>query len=265
MSEPSSPRWDPAQYDRYAAERGRPFVDLVARIDAAAPSRVIDLGCGPGSLTATLSDRWPHAEVLGVDSSADMIEAAAPLRRPRRLDFERADVRSYRPDGPVDVVTANAVFQWVPNHLDRIGDIASWLAPGGVLAFQVPDNFSDPSHVLIRDLRLSATWRDRVGDGADRELAVEPPERYLSTLVAAGLVPDVWQTTYLHLLPGADPVLEWVKGTALRPVLSALADDPADVERFLADLGPLLAAAYPAGPGGTVFRFRRTFAVARRA
>jgi trans-aconitate 2-methyltransferase len=260
----SSPRWDPAQYDRYAAERGRPFLDLIARIDVAAPADVVDLGCGPGSLTAMLSDRWPAARVLGIDSSPDMVAAAAALIRPGRLEFRHVDVRSYRPDGPVDVVTANAVFQWVPGHLDLIADIASWLAPGGVLAFQVPDNFSDPSHVLLRELRLSAPWRDRVGDGADRELAVERPERYLATLVAAGLVPDVWHTTYLHLLPGTDPVLEWVKGTALRPVLSALADDPPAAEAFLAELAAMLAAAYPAGPDGTVFRFRRTFAVGRR-
>jgi trans-aconitate 2-methyltransferase len=264
VTEPSSPRWDPAQYDRYAAERGRPFADLIARIDVAAPAYVVDLGCGPGSLTATLSDRWPAAWVLGIDSSPDMVAAAEPLSRPGRLQFQHVDVRSFRPDRPVDVVIANALFQWVPEHLDLVDDIASWLAPGGVFAFQVPDNFSDPSHVLLRDLRLSAAWRDRVGNGADRELAVERPERYLATLVAAGLVPDVWHTTYLHLLPGTDPVLEWVKGTALRPVLSALAYDEAATTDFLGELAAMLAAAYPAGPDGTVFAFRRTFAVGRR-
>jgi trans-aconitate 2-methyltransferase len=264
MTPPSGPRWDPAQYDRYAAERGRPFLDLIARIDVESPSYVVDLGCGPGSLTATLSDRWPAARVVGVDSSADMVAAAEPLRRPGRLEFAHADVATFRPDEPVDVVTANAVFQWVPGHVALIADVASWLAPGGVLAFQVPDNFSDPSHVLLRELRLSPKWRDRVGDGADRELAVERPERYLEVLAAAGLVPDVWHTTYLHLLPGADPVLEWVKGTALRPVLSMLADDAAATADFLGELGPMLSTAYPPGPAGTVFPFRRTFAVARR-
>jgi trans-aconitate 2-methyltransferase len=263
VTEAATPRWDPAQYDRYAAERGRPFVDLTARIDVESPSYVVDLGCGPGSLTATLSDRWPAARVVGLDSSADMVAAAEPLQRRGRLEFRQADVAAYRPDEPVDVVTANAVFQWVPDHLDLIADIASWLAPGGVLAFQVPDNFSDPSHVLLRDLRLSPAWRDRVGHGADRELAVERPERYLEALAAAGLVPDVWQTTYLHLLPGPDPVLEWMKGTALRPVLSTLAGDEAATAEFLAELATMLAAAYPPGPAGTVFPFRRTFAVAR--
>jgi trans-aconitate 2-methyltransferase len=264
VTEPSSPRWDPAQYDRYAAERGRPFADLTLRIDVAAPSYVVDLGCGPGSLTATLADRWPAARVVGIDSSPDMVAAAERLSRPGRLEFQCGDIAAFRPDGPVDVVTANAVFQWVPDHLRLIETIGSWLGPGGVLAFQVPDNFSDPSHLLLRDLRLSPRWRDRVGEGADRELAVEPPERYLSTLAGAGLVPDVWHTTYLHLLPGDDPVLEWMKGTALRPVLSALADDPAATEAFLGELGSPLAAAYPAAPAGTVFPFRRTFAVGRR-
>jgi trans-aconitate 2-methyltransferase len=258
-------RWDPAQYDRYADERGRPFRDLTARITGTQPRRVVDLGCGPGSLTALLADRWPDAAVTGVDSSAEMIEAARSLERHGRLGFVQADVRTYRPDGPVDVVTANAVLQWVPDHLDVVAQAASWLTPGGVLAIQVPDNFTEPSHVLLRDLRLSAAWRDRLGDGADREAGVERPERYLEAMAAAGLVPDVWQTTYLHVLGGPDPVLEWMKGTALRPVLSRLADDAAATERFLAELAPALAAAYPPGPAGTVFPFRRTFAVGRRA
>jgi trans-aconitate 2-methyltransferase len=260
----SSPRWDPTQYERYADERARPFVDLTARIEVAEPRLVIDLGCGPGSQTETLADRWPRARVIGVDSSAEMIAAAEPRCRPGRLEFVQADVGSYRPDGPVDVVIANALFQWVPGHLAVIAEIAGWLAPGGVLAAQVPDNFSDPSHTLLRDLRLSARWREQVGAGADRELAVERPVRYLEALAAAGLVPDVWQTTYLHLLPGPDPVLEWMKGTALRPVFSALASDPPALADFLAELAAMLASAYPSGPGGTVFPFRRTFFVGRR-
>jgi trans-aconitate 2-methyltransferase len=264
VTDPSTPRWDPTQYDRYAAERARPFHDLTARIDVVAPRVVVDLGCGPGSQTETLVGRWPQARVVGLDSSADMIAAAAARRRPGRLEFIHSDVSGYRPDEPVDVVIANALLQWVPRHLELLGLIAGWLAPGGVLAVQVPDNFSDPSHTLLRELRLSPRWQDRVGAGADRELAVERPERYLVALTDAGLVPDVWQTTYLHLLTGPDPVLEWMKGTALRPVLSALAGDPTAVDGFLDELRPRLAAAYPAGPAGTVFPFRRTFLVGRR-
>jgi trans-aconitate 2-methyltransferase len=260
----SSPRWDPAQYERYADERARPFTDLTARIDVAEPRLVIDLGCGPGSQTETLADRWPGARVIGIDSSAEMIAAAEPRHRPGQLEFVHADVRSYRPGEPVDVVTANALFQWVPGHLAQLATVAGWLAPGGVLAAQVPDNFGDPSHTLLRDLRLSARWRGKVGAGANRELAVERPERYLEALADAGLTPDVWQTTYLHLLSGPDPVLEWMKGTALRPVFSAFAGDPDALADFLGELAGVLASAYPAGPAGTVFPFRRTFFVGRR-
>jgi trans-aconitate 2-methyltransferase len=149
----------------------------------------------------------------------------------------------------------------VPGHLDVIATVAGWLNPGGAFAFQVPDNFTFPSHVAIRELRLSPKWSDRLAAGADREAGVESPETYLRAIAAAGLQPDVWHTTYLHLLTGEDPVLEWVKGTALRPVLSALADDPAATEEFLAECGARLRESYPSGPDGVIFPFRRIFAV----
>lgn len=256
-------RWDPQQYARYAGERGRPFAELLARVAAGSPSYVVDLGCGPGQLTADLLRRWPQARVVGVDSSADMVEAAAEHAVAGRLEFVSGDVRTWRPERPVDVIVANAVFQWVPGHVDLLPAIAGWLAPGGWLAFQVPDNFTEPSHTLLRDVRLSPRWRERLGADADRGAAVERPERYLGALVEAGLVPDVWQTTYLHVLAGEDPVLEWVKGTALRPVLTALTGDD-ERQEFLADYGALLREAYPAQPWGTVFPFRRTFVVAHR-
>lgn len=256
-------RWDPQQYARYADERGRPFAELLARVAAGSPSYVVDLGCGPGQLTADLLRRWPQARVVGVDSSADMVEAAAEHAVAGRLEFVSGDARTWRPDRPVDVIVANAVFQWVPGHVDLLPAIAGWLAPGGWLAFQVPDNFTEPSHTLLSDVRLSPRWRERLGADADRGAAVERPERYLGALVEAGLVPDVWQTTYLHVLAGEDPVLEWVKGTALRPVLTALTGDD-ERQEFLADYGALLREAYPAQPWGTVFPFRRTFVVGHR-
>jgi trans-aconitate 2-methyltransferase len=209
-----------------------------------------------------LLDRWPAATVVGVDSSADMIEAAAKFAVPDRLAFLRADLRDWQPDRPVDIVVGNAVLHWVPGHLDLLSTLAGWLAPGGALAFQVPDNFTEPSHLIIRDLRLSPRWRDRLGDGADRTVGVERPETYLNTLADLGLHADVWQTTYLHLLPGDDAVLEWIKGTALRPVLDQLANDADATEAFLAECGAALREAYPAGRHGTLFPFRRTFAVA---
>jgi trans-aconitate 2-methyltransferase len=257
-------RWDPAQYDRYADERGRPFWELVGRIRVAAPALVVDLGCGPGSLTRGLLNRWPDARITGVDSSSDMIDIAAANVVAGHLDFVRADLREWRPDGPVDVVVSNALLQWVPGHLDLIGEIAGWLAPGGAFAFQVPDNFTQSSHTIIRELRLSEKWRDRLGEGADRTVAVERPATYLAALADAGLSPDVWQTNYLHVLHGEDAVLEWIKGTALRPVLDLLAGDEVATSQFLTECGALLREAYPAGPQGTVFEFRRTFAVGHR-
>ncbi|MDT7802182.1 MAG: trans-aconitate 2-methyltransferase [Actinomycetota bacterium] len=261
-------RWDPGQYSRYGDERSRPFFELMTRVEAARagagdPSYVVDLGCGPGNLTRELADRWPGAQVVGVDSSPDMVDAAAEHAVDGRLRFEQGDIAGWRADHPVDIVVANAALHWVPGHVDLIAGLASALTPGGVLAFQVPDNFSEPSHTLLRDLRLSARWRDRLGEGADRGAGVERPERYLTALVAAGLDADVWQTDYLHVLPGEDAVLEWVKGTALRPVLSLLTAD-ADRQEFLAAYAEALRAAYPPQPFGTVFPFRRTFAVGRR-
>jgi trans-aconitate 2-methyltransferase len=261
-------RWDPGQYRRYGDERSRPFIELIDRVDAARgpeapdPSYVVDLGCGPGNLTRLLADRWPSAQVLGVDSSSDMVAAAEPHALQGRLWFAEGDLATWRPDRPVDVLVANAALHWVPGHVDLFTGFASWLTPRGVFAFQVPDNFTEASHTLLRDLRLSDRWRDLLGDGADRTAGVERPERYLEALVAAGFEADVWQTEYLHVLTGDDAVLEWVKGTALRPVLSLLTDD-GERSEFLDDYGARLRAAYPQRGYGTVFPFRRTFAVGR--
>jgi trans-aconitate 2-methyltransferase len=262
-------RWDPGQYGKYGDERSRPFVELLARIDvarggdAADPAYVVDLGCGPGNLTRLLADRWPGAEILGVDSSTDMVDAAQEHAIDGRLEFVVGDIATWRTARSVDVLVANAALHWVPGHVDLIGGFADLLAPGGVLAFQVPDNFVEPSHTLLRDLRQSPRWRERLGADADRGAAVERPETYLRALVAAGLVPDVWQTDYLHVLTGANAVLEWVKGTALRPVLSLLEGD-ADRDAFLETYAAQLRTAYPEQDFGTVFPFRRTFAVARK-
>jgi trans-aconitate 2-methyltransferase len=256
-------RWDPGQYLRFADLRGRPFAELTARIGADEASYVVDLGCGTGELTATLADRWPDATVIGLDSSPDMIATAQQHAIPGRLTFDVADLHGWQPERPVDVLTANAVLQWVPGHLDLLGHFADSLAPGGWLGFQVPDNFAEPSHTLLRELRLSPRWREQLGAGADRTAGVERPETYLRTLIEVGLTPDVWQTTYQQVLPGEDAVLEWVKGTALRPVLSLLGDK-GEREEFLDSYSAALRKAYPQESFGTVFPFRRTFAVAHR-
>lgn len=257
----SAPGWDPGQYLRYADERGRPFFDLVGRIPVVAPKHVVDLGCGPGNLTRQLADLWPDARITGVDSSPDMVRDAQQHAIEGRVEFVEGDARRWAPDERVDVVVANAVLQWVPGHLDVIPAVADWLAPGGAFAFQVPDNFTFPSHLAIRELRQSQSWRDRAGAGADREAAVESPETYLEAMEAAGLRPEVWQTTYFHVLTGENPVLEWVKGTALRPVLTALADDPDATAAFLDECGAMLAKSYLSRPNGVIFPFRRIFAI----
>ncbi|MFJ6771155.1 methyltransferase domain-containing protein [Kitasatospora sp. NPDC091257] len=258
----TTPVWDPAQYLRFADERTRPLRDLLARVPALphpGAEVILDIGCGPGNSTAVLRERWPRARLTGVDNSAPMLATARSEGEPD-AEYLLADARDYdpAPAGP-DLIVSNATLQWVDGHLALLPRWADALEPGGVLAFQVPGNFDAPSHTLLADLRRSARWRDALGEEAVRA-GVHPPERYLDALAAAGCLPDVWETTYLTLLPGPDPVLEWVKGTALRPVLTRLAD-PADRAAFLAEYGRLLREAYPAGPHGTVFPFRRIFAV----
>lgn len=255
-------RWDPSQYARYADERGRPFADLLGRIDAPAPRRVIDLGCGPGTLTAGLAERWPDAVIEGVDSSAEMIASAAPLTT-GRLSFRLGDVADFAVPRDADVVLSNATLQWVPGHRELLTRWAAELPAGGWLAFQVPGNFGSPSHVLMRTLADSPRWGGRLGGVLRHDDAVAEPGEYADLLLAAGLQVDVWETTYVHVLNSEDPVLEWVRGTGLRPVLAALSD--ADAAEFSAEYGAELRAAYPAGPSGTLFPFRRIFAVARRS
>ncbi len=253
--------WDPAGYLRFAGERARPFVDLVARVDVAAPGTVVDLGCGDGSTTALLADRWPAARVTGVDSSAEML-AAAPART--GLEFRLGDVRDWRPEEPVDVLVCNAVLHWVPGH-DRL--LASWaqqLAHGGVLAVQVPGNFRAPTHALLAALCRSPAWAERLADVAPSPWAVLVPAGELEVLPGAGLSADVWETTYLHVLSGDDPVLAWVRSTVLRPVLARL-DGPAGAA-FTEEYAAALRTAYPRRPdGSTLLPFRRLFAVGVRA
>jgi trans-aconitate 2-methyltransferase len=260
---PASTAWNPVDYLRFAGERARPFVELVARIGADTPRMVVDLGCGEGSTTASLAGRWPGARILGVDSSPEMLAAAAAAERPGRVEFVLGDVREWSPPGPVDVVLSNAVLHWVPGHERLIARWAGWLPPGGWLAVQVPGNFTAPTHALLAGLCRSPRWGDRLAAAAPRPDTVLDPVGYLDVLTAAGLAADVWETTYLHVLTGPDPVLSWVRSTVLRPVLALLPDD--DAARFTAEYGAALREAYPPRPDGTtVLPFRRVFAVGSR-
>jgi trans-aconitate 2-methyltransferase len=255
--------WDPGRYLRFAGERARPFAELVARIGAESPSTVVDLGCGEGSLTASLGRRWPTAQVTGIDSSPEMLAAAAAVAAPGRVRFALGDVREWSPPGPVDVVVSNAVLHWVSGHDRLLTRWAGWLRPGGWLAVQVPGNFRAPTHALLADLCRSPRWEDRLAGAAPRADAVLEPAGYLDVLTAAGLAADVWETTYLHVLTGADPVLAWVRSTVLRPVLALLPED--DAARFTAEYAEALRQAYPVRPdGSTLLPFRRVFAVGAR-
>jgi trans-aconitate 2-methyltransferase len=251
-------RWDPRQYSRFADERSRPFHELVGRIGADAPGVVTDLGCGSGELTATLAERWPAARIRGIDSSPEMI-AQAP--RAERVEFSLGEAQAFAATG-TDVLISNALLQWVPDHLALLAMWAGQLQPGGWLAFQVPANFTAPSHVLMRELAESGAWRQRLAGVLRHGDAIAEPPEYVDVLATAGLRVDAWQTEYLHVLGGEDPVLEWVRGTGLRPVLAALSDDEA--ARFSAEYAARLRQAYPRAPYGTVFGFRRTFVVAHK-
>jgi trans-aconitate 2-methyltransferase len=259
--------WDPRQYQRYSDERSRPFHELVDRIaiDSAAVETAVDLGCGPGDLTATLCDRWPNAEVIGVDNDANMLASAAALAGDR-LSFASGTVQGWRPDAAVDVVVSNATLQWVPGHLAMLPDFLSVVRSGGWFAFQVPGNLDDPHHQEIRSLYRSKPWSDipHVKALPDRTHSSHTASEYLDVLAPLCSRIDGWETTYIHVLEGTDPVLEWVRGTALRPVLAALQTDDMRAE-FLAQLAPRLRAAYPSSAWDTPFPFKRIFVVAQRA
>jgi trans-aconitate 2-methyltransferase len=256
--------WDAQQYLRFGGERARPFFDLIAQIGATGPGYVADLGCGPGNLTQVLARRWPDAEVVGVDNSAEMITAATADAGPGtggRLAFVLDDVRDWRPARSPDVLVCNAVLQWVPDHHGLLLRWADLLAPGGWLAFQLPGNFDQPHHVIIRELAGSARWRDLLA-GAELNRQAGDPEEYAELLARPGYDVDAWETSYVHILPGENPVADWVKGTALRPVLAAL--DAEQAAAFLREYAELVRQAYKPRPFGTLFPFRRVFTVLHR-
>jgi trans-aconitate 2-methyltransferase len=250
--------WDPERYLTYADERGRPFVELLARIGADRPREVVDLGCGPGNLTTLLRQRWPGAHVRGLDSSPEMVDRARDSDPD--IDFEVADLRAWAATGdPVDVLVSHATLQWVPGHLDLLPALAGHLRPGGWLAFQVPGNFDEPSHTIRTELAAEAPY-----DVHTRGVAVpssHDPVVYLEVLTALGMAVDAWETTYLHVLNGPDPVFTWVSGTGARPTLQALPDDLRP--GFEAEFKRRLRAAYPERDGRVVLPFRRIFVVGR--
>ncbi|RAX51143.1 trans-aconitate 2-methyltransferase [Arthrobacter sp. AQ5-05] len=260
-------KWDPNKYVQFADHRYRPFYDLTARITAATPQLVVDLGCGPGPLTHSLAERWPDARVTGLDSSEEMIEQARAKQHAANLSFAVADASTWTPAPETDVLVSNAMLQWIPEHRQLIAQWLGALAPGAWFAAQVPGNFGSPSHTLMRQLANSERWAPQLAGVLRHDDAVGEPSDYLNILLEAGFESDVWETTYGQILGGTDPVLEWVRGTALRPVLARLSKR--DAAEFEAEYARLVAQAYPSfrNPRGgslTLFPFRRIFMVGRK-
>lgn len=248
--------WDPQTYLAFGDQRARPFHDLLARVPTHDPAGVVDLGCGPGNLTSLLTRRWPHAHLVAVDSSPQMVQAAQDRGVPAQL----CDLRSFPLPRGTGLVVCNAVLHWVPGHAELLLRWLRELAPGGWLAVQVPGNFAAPSHTETARLAADERWQGLL----DAPVAgpVLEPAGYAAAIAPLAAETDIWETTYLHRLTGPDPVLEWITGTILGPVRAALS--AADWAEFRAELAPRLRAAYPADAGGvTWFPFRRVFVVAR--
>ena len=251
--------WSPDVYLKFEDERTRPARDLLNAVPLVDPAFVVDIGCGPGNSTELLVERFPAARLLGIDTSPAMLEMAR-VRLPG-IEFVQADAADFRPDVPPDLLFANAVFQWLPGHLDLFVRLVGELAPGGMLAVQMPDNLAEPTHVLMREVAASGRWAAKLTDAARAPL---PPVRtYYEALKPHCRRLDIWHTVYNHPLADAAAVVEWVRSTGLKPFL-----DPLDADEragFLAAYAAKVTEAYPplAG-GGVLLRFPRLFIVATR-
>ncbi len=253
-------KWDPTQYLAFGDLRLRPALDLLERIPVAAPARVVDLGCGAGNVTRFLAERWPEADITGVDNSFEMLEKARAELPDAR--FVAADIAGWRAEPAPDVIFTNAALQWLDDHETLFPSLVSKLAPGGRLAVQMPRNHGEASHQAMLRTVEDGPWRDRLGPVV-RESPVATPERYYEILAPHCRTLDIWETIYLQQMEGDNPVKEFTKGTALRPFLDALAG--AEREAFEAAYGNRILEAYPpAADGHTLFPFRRLFIVAER-
>jgi trans-aconitate 2-methyltransferase len=254
------PGWDPAKYLEFAGHRLRPALDLLARVPAAAPAIVHDLGCGAGNVTRLLRERWPDAAVTGVDGSAAML-AAARAAAPA-VTWLQADIGTWRGPCPADVVFSNAALHWLDDHPTLFPRLVAGLAPGGVLAVQMPRNHGAPSHTEMVAAAESGSWREQLRPALRARPVVEPAV-YHEILAPHVSRLDIWETEYLHVLEGDNPVVEWTRGSALKPLLDAL-EEP-ERSGFLAEYSARIARAYsPRSDGRTLFPFRRLFIVAVR-
>ncbi len=252
--------WNPAQYELFRAARERPGLDLLAAIPPLEPDQIVDLGCGTGYLTRLLGQNYPRARVTGVDNDRAMLAKAAA--EPSGVTWELGDATQWRPGRPVDLIFSNAALHWLPDHHALFPHLAGALAADGVLAVQMPRNFNAPSHRLLQELVADGPWAAAL-KGALHHEAVQAADAYYRLLRPHCRQVDIWETEYLHILPGTDPVLEWVKGTTLLPVMTRLDEDMAATFRDL--YTERLRAAYPTErDGNTLFPFRRLFIVARK-
>lgn len=252
--------WSPDQYLKFADHRLRPALDLLSRIPAENPETVIDLGCGPGNITEWLKRRWPSARITGVDSSVEMLDSAK-ARWPG-MAWEKADIGEWLPKVPALVIYSNAALQWLDNHRALFARLYGALAPGGVLAVQMPRNFDQPSHALMRAVAQEGPWREVLSPHL-RPSPVADARDYWRMLEPLGAGIDIWECDYLQVLEGEDAVLQWILGSALRPLLAALEADWR--EAFLADYSARLREAYPRESNGTtLFPFKRLFILATK-
>jgi trans-aconitate 2-methyltransferase len=251
--------WEPQTYLRYADIRFRAGLDLIARIPKLEYSTIYDLGSGTGHLTRILADTFTNSKVVGIDSSPEMLAEAR--REFPTLEWQHAEITSWSPPAPPDLIYANAALQWVPDHEDLLPSLLTKLRPGGVLAMQVPRHFESPSHLGLRDLVSQSEWRAKL-----ELLLLTPipaPDTYWRWLSPHARNLDIWETIYLQVLDGKDPVVNFMRGTALRPFVSALPEPEA--ANFIDAFASRMAAAYPPQPNGqTLFPFRRLFLIAQR-
>jgi trans-aconitate 2-methyltransferase len=250
--------WDPAQYLKFAGPRLRPALDLLQRIDLESPATIYDLGAGAGNVTRLIAARWPEARIVGVDGSAEMLAKAA-AENPA-IEWRQADLGAWRPDRAADLIYSNAALHWLDDHDRLFPALFASLAPGGVLAVQIPRNFGAPSHTSITETARNGPWRAKL-EPLLRPSPVAEPEFYYDLLAPLAASLDLWETEYLQVLEGENPVKEWTKGTWLTPLLAALGEP--ERSNFEAAYGARVAAAYPPrSDGKTLVPFRRMFLIA---
>ncbi len=251
--------WDPDQYLKFHGPRIRPALDLLGRIRLEDPQVVYDLGCGPGNVTGFIRAKWPGATVTGIDSSTEMLAQARDKHQDIR--WQQADLNTWRPDQPADVLYANAVFQWLEDHVTLFPRLAGLVRPGGVLAFQMPRNWNAPSHASMHELVAESPWRDKMAPQL-RHDPVALPEIYYDLLRPHVRDMDIWESEFLQVLDGDNAVAEWTKGSALKPLLDVLNDDEA--AEFFAIYSARMQMLYPRrADGKTLYPFRRLFVVAQ--